>query len=141
MLLKLILPAVGRMFDQGTVAQWHVQEGDHVGFGDDLFDFEVHERIKVVRSLKADVITAENEEESGDPYARRAVDMRIRVTSSDVGVMRKILAGPGYARQTGEVVALLTLEEDDPMETESDAVAEAPALRVATNIIQEGGGE
>ncbi len=134
MLLKLVLPDLSRTIPGGVVQKWHVEEGDEVGFGDDLFDLHVGEVTKAVRPLGADQVSGAGASEV--VLARRETDFRVRVTSADAGYLRRILAPVGATLEPGGVAAVFALEADEVVPDDADAVAGAPEVRVAANILQ-----
>jgi len=122
MVIKLVIPQTNRQIKGGSITRWHKAEGDWVNFGDDLFDYSVDE-INMLRNIKEDRV--------------KKWALSMRVTSSDVGFLHKIHAEEGSYRDVGEVVAVLTIEDSQPVQADDRALAEAPLFRVVANVIDE----
>jgi pyruvate/2-oxoglutarate dehydrogenase complex dihydrolipoamide acyltransferase (E2) component len=143
------------MIQGGTIVKWHKAEGDWVNFGDDLFDVRVEEvqvtrTIKApdagrwleqlhqqVRKLKERPAAAGGPEGAAPPQSEAqtwdAVAL-LRVTSSDVGLLRKICAKEQEYQQVGDLLALLVTDEADPAEGGTDLAA-AGVFRVVANLV------
>ena len=133
MLLKLVMPYMDKRIQGGLIVRWYKSEGEWVRHGDDLFEMRVEE-IKtfirpdmpkqIIRSLKNPRTTVWN---------TRAYAL-LRITSSDMGMMRRIYVKEGMRREVGDLLAVLTTDEKEPFDEASQAVKEASLFRVVTNI-------
>jgi multidrug efflux pump subunit AcrA (membrane-fusion protein) len=151
MLLKLLLPQYNHMVTGGSIAQWHKAEGEWVTFGDVLFDLKV-ERIQITRLLPFDVprqiemlVNAQaaarhlSDEEVGiaAPVLQSDCQLavfRMRIASSDHGILRKIYAKEGEHREVGDVLAVLSTEEDEPIEGVDESVAKVSVFRAVASM-------
>ena len=152
MLLKLLLPHYNRMITRGSIAKWHKAEGERVGFGEDLFDlkveavqinrllpFDVPEQIELLVNAQAAVRQLSDEElmsaAPGPDADSSPWVFGMRITSSDRGILRKIYAREGDARQVGDLLAVLSTEENEPLPEADQAPREAGVFRVVANLI------
>ena len=108
MILRLLVPYVDRLITGGTIAHWHTAEGDLIDYGDDVFD------------LSAPV---------------RGVTL-VRVTASDSGYLRRLVAAGGTQKNEGELVAVVTTDPDEAID--EAALAEASTFRVVASILSPG---
>ena len=118
MLIRLEIPHIEPNILGGAIIRWHKQEGDWIGFGDDLFDLRIGEVNK----------------EGNQPY--RSVNALVRVTSSDFGYLRNIQVHNNVQLPTGQLVAVLSMEEDEPLVEDQNTIETAPTFRVVTNFIR-----
>ncbi len=132
MLLKLVMPYFDRSAEKGSVTRWHKSEGDWVQYGDSLLDM----RIETVRFLKRAgtprSILSENLRPE-ETYSSDGWSWLMRVTSSDVGVLRRIHAREGSSWEIGGLLAVLTTEESEPIDESGPAWVEASHFRVVVN--------
>ena len=129
MLLKLVMPPFDRAARRGTVARWHKTEGDPVGYGEDIVDIRVEEIAVTTRSGNARAViggAAREELETSDRW-----DWLLRVTSSDMGVLRKIDVAEGGEWQIGDSLALLSTAADEPVADDT----ESTHFRVVVNPV------
>jgi hypothetical protein len=156
---------VGRDFEAREIQtvqilKWHKAEGEHVGYGDDLCDLKVQElrvpkgywQVKHINYLVAGkpehmVELARREldgEQSSlpgldpnaaDPVTSSRCDFTMRMTSSDVGVVRSIYAHEGDRRKSGDVLALLSTDEAEPVDAFDPAAEQISSFRVVINQI------
>jgi pyruvate/2-oxoglutarate dehydrogenase complex dihydrolipoamide acyltransferase (E2) component len=153
--MRLLMPPYYRMIEGGTVVKWHKAEGDAVDYGDDLFDVRVEE-VRITRTIKAptagqwlDLLAKEMKrqkaapppEEGGPageerPFKTWEAVVYVRVTSSDVGHLRRVHAREGDLRQVGELVAELTTEPAEPLEGAGGSPARAGTFRVVANLLE-----
>ncbi len=155
MLFKLVIPYYNRQFHGGTIAKWHKAPGDWVEFGDDLLDLHVSE-ITVLRGspdLKKDIriLTgpmvaqrmlqdeSENLSTAQSPppemYMNVETEFAIRITASDMGKLRILLAPEGVSCRVGDTVAILSTEDDEPASDAPEVLNEASVFRVIPNPI------
>jgi hypothetical protein len=149
MLLKLVLPAHPRILRGGWIGKWHVTEDEWVNYGDDLFDLTVDEGLSMrpasaaglenyvrsliraqetVGSLTDEQVMAERDK-AEDYYAKGRVNWFLRVSSSDMGRLRRLSARCGERREVGDVLAVFTTEADEPIEQTGQAIAQAAVFR------------
>lgn len=142
MFLKLTMPSVDRLMKGGVVVKWHKAEGDQVDYGDDLVDVKIELAMSVldrgspeqgIRLLKdggsvrdADLAEFTNE---------RGLILIGRVTASDVGVLRRIEIKEGAYGEMGSLLAILSTEENEPMNSLDEDFEKASEFRVVTNLV------
>ncbi len=160
MMLKLAMAFVdvsGRSVLRASITTWHKKEGDWIDYGDDLFDLQVEEigvpevltRLKMeisrlYRSAEG-VANLASRQLNGEQVGRAASQesfvtrprkwaFAMRITASDSGLLRKICAQEGEARQAGDLLALVTTEPDDPIDEAEQASEHALQFRVTENF-------
>ena len=135
MLLKLVMPYFDRSAERGSVTRWHKSEGEWVRYGDTLLDV----RIETVRFLKRSGTPRSILSESPHPeetYSTSGWDWLMRVTSSDVAVLRRIHAPEGSSWEIGGLLAVLNTEENEPIDESGPARVEASQFRVVVNPVE-----
>jgi hypothetical protein len=65
--------------------------------------------------------------------AKVPVDAIVRISSSDMGTMRRLYVQEGERCQTGACLALLTTEEAESIEHADSALQQASVFRVVAN--------
>ena len=134
MLLKLVLPTFSGDITGGTIVRWHVQEGEAVAFGEDLFDLLVSERVMMRRRLAAHFVLRSS---SAKPsYFGQPAEMFFRVVSADAAVVREIKVRADQDLRVGGVAAVLSIDEGDATETGPEALEKMPEMRVTVNLIE-----
>jgi hypothetical protein len=144
MLMKLALPYFNRMFPGGYAHRWFKREGDWIDYGEDVLELRIEEA-RVTKTVGAFKPVAEWLQQSQQASAPRSAQagvfkswncvVLLRVTSSDVGYLRRIEAGADDYREVGGMLAWLTTEKDEPI---PEAGADAPhgsLFRVATSMV------
>lgn len=139
MLLRLVIPRFDRSVQRGSVAKWHKAEGEWVSYGDDLLDLKVEE-IKIMKRSSAAAAVLHDQHLPQDTYSSGQLDWLVRVTSSDVGVLRRIDAAEGSRWEIGDRLAVLTTDADEPIDRSARAGAEVSNFRVVVNDVQNEGG-
>jgi hypothetical protein len=152
MLLKLLLPPYNRMVTGGSVVKWHKAEGERVAFGEDLFDLKVEavqinpllpvdvpEQIELLVNAQVAVRQLSDEElmsaAPGPDADSSPWVFGMRITSSDRGILRKIYAGQGDLRQIGDLLAVLSTEENEALPGADQPLSRAGVFRVIANLI------
>ncbi|MEM7330653.1 MAG: hypothetical protein AAF490_01085 [Chloroflexota bacterium] len=128
MILNLEMPYYDRMVEQGTIITWHKQEGEFVNFGDDLFDVRIDEITKLKRVKQGQAHTTDMVKGK-----KKGIEFTLRITSSDMGYLRKIDAAIGDVREVGQLVAIMTTTADETMTEINES---APAFRVVSNVTE-----
>jgi multidrug efflux pump subunit AcrA (membrane-fusion protein) len=159
MLLKLLMPPYFRVIEGGTIVKWHKSEGEFVEFGDDLFDVRV-ERVRITKTIKEATagewlqrLSTEMKKHNagaalqGAPQAPlveagQACDelefktwdavAYLRISSSDMGYLRRIHVLENDYRHVGDLMAELSTAADEPLD---DATANVATFRVVPNLI------
>jgi len=117
------------------IVQWYKSEGEWVGYGDDLFEMRVEEIKTFMRPNRPKEIIRSLNNPSTTVWNARAYAL-LRITSSDIGILRRIYVKEGMRREVGDLLAVLTTDEKEPFEEASQAMAEASRFRVVTNVSQ-----
>jgi hypothetical protein len=138
--MKLLLPEVGRGMEEITIVKWHKSEGQFVAEGEDLLDIKlalktiikppsgVREVIEMLTDPEypskavADRNRAVGHAVAASPFYTqiRPGDKRVAgrvgiLRSLDRGVLRKILVPEGQSCSVKAVLAVLTTENDEPL--------------------------
>jgi pyruvate/2-oxoglutarate dehydrogenase complex dihydrolipoamide acyltransferase (E2) component len=121
--LRLEMPFVAKQVRSCSLAAWHVREGDHFGFGTDL----------------CDVLITEVEGQKGTIGPQHPVPARyrVRIRSSEAGVLASILIAEGGDVSVGDLLAMVSTDPAEP--TDRLPPVGAPALRVVADPIRPGG--
>ena len=152
MLTKLVMPFFSRMVQGGTIVEWMKNEGDAVTYGEDLCLVKVEE-VRVTKASKGIALSDEirmlvdstprdptelnmDEVDTATYNTKRIAGFTMRITSSDVGVIRRIYAREGVHRTVGEILAVLTPGAEDPLGESISVVISASEFRAVTNLIE-----
>jgi pyruvate/2-oxoglutarate dehydrogenase complex dihydrolipoamide acyltransferase (E2) component len=117
--------------EEGTVVAWHKREGDKISYGDELCELVVEEVTRLQRRLSARL-------GAGRRSARvkyrtlEGVTVRFRILSSEVGVLRQIIAVPGTAVTMGDLLGVVDSTEDAPV---SGSSGPASTARVVVDLV------
>lgn len=143
MVLKFVIPYIDRMVQGGTIVKWYKTEGDKINYGDDLLDIEVKnnlwsgkplsERIKTITGTKHVEI---NDVVLMNDNSQQVTVFHIRITSSDMGILRKIYVKKGEYRDVGSTLAHLTTDENESLDEAENVLNQASTFRVIANTIQ-----
>jgi hypothetical protein len=144
MLMKLELPYFNRMFPGGYAHRWFKREGDWIDYGEEVLELRVEEArvTKTVGGHKpvADWLKHAEQAAAGAPpggfNSWRCVVL-LRVTSSDVGYLRRVEAGPDDYREVGALLAWLTGDKDEPIPEPGAEAPGASLFRVATSMVEQ----
>ena len=137
MTARLEMPFVDRSVQRGVLAQWYKAEGDPVAYGDDICEVVVDEILVLKKTKDARALAAE-------PTAKRAavgegqrlqnrkhMTYRLRLTSSDSGILRRIVVREQERLEIGDLLAVLTTTADEPVDD-----GKAFSFRVIHNRIE-----
>lgn len=142
MLFKLVTPRIDRSMIGGVVEKWHKNVGDPISYGDDLLDIRVELMMDSPQGSleqKIGLITdAEklSDKDSARPMGERTIVLVARVTSSDVGVLRRIEAPEGSYREIGSLLAILSSDESEPVGGPGRDLAGASEFRMVVNVVE-----
>ena len=132
MLLRLVLPYIDKRIQGGTIIKWHKNEGEWVRHGDDLFEIQV-EKIRVLsRPTLPEQIIQRLDHRGTTP---RRANAFLCITSSDMGIIRRIYAKEGTQCEVGDSLVLLSTDEKELFDETSQAVQEAGLFRVVVNFL------
>ncbi len=136
MILKLEMPMIDQSLRGGRVVSWFKQEGEPIGFGDEICRVAVDEFAVLRRTARATLLSGRRRKKlKSDLEVRQGkVYLEVDVTSSDSGVLRKQIAREGEPLQSGDLLAVVTTEDHGELEEPEQQWREAPAFRVVVNV-------
>jgi pyruvate/2-oxoglutarate dehydrogenase complex dihydrolipoamide acyltransferase (E2) component len=120
MKLRLEMPFVAKQIRSGSVACWHLGEGDQFGFGTDLCDLVI-DHVDTIRRAHPERIVP------------KRVSHSVRIRASESGILRSILATEGRAVSVGELLGVVSTDPAEPVD--GPPPVDAPALRVVADPI------
>lgn len=138
MLLRLEMPYVDRMVEDGIVERWHKQEGDPVRHGDDLLDLKIDRIRRQKRDIDPQRLSRwrfrRSSSEEPEAVSFRELVYFLRVRAVDQGVLRRISAREGTRLEIGEPMALLTTASDESLEDADPSTTSV--FRVVTEVLE-----
>jgi pyruvate/2-oxoglutarate dehydrogenase complex dihydrolipoamide acyltransferase (E2) component len=137
-ILTLQVPFIDRSVNSGRIAKWHKAEGDWVDYGDDLFDFQIEEIAWLNRIVEARNLLSGFRDRGAAPNRSTrpwTVKFAVRVVALDTGFLRKAEVAEGQDVQVGDIIALLTTNEHEPLGGDGPATGSGTAFRVAHSVI------
>jgi pyruvate/2-oxoglutarate dehydrogenase complex dihydrolipoamide acyltransferase (E2) component len=117
------MPFVAKQVRSCSMAAWHVGEGDHFDFGTDLCDVLITE--------------VEGKKDTIGPHYPVPARYRVRIRSSEAGILGSILIAEGRDVSVGDLLAVVSTDQAEP--TDRLPPVGAPALRVIADPIRPGG--
>lgn len=136
MLLNLEMPFVNPIIESGVVDKWHIAPGDTVSFGDPICDIRIEEALGIKRKIMAYQMLP-GRKKSDETKMTKPVNALVNVKASDGGILRRIDIAVGDAVTVGDVMGLLSTEEDESLES-NETIA---AFRAVANIAESSDGE
>ncbi len=134
MITKLAVPVVDPSMQGGKVLRWHKHEGDTIGFGDEICELAVDEFAVLRRTARATLLARGRRGKlRNDLEQREGVYFEVVVTSSDQGVLRKILAREGDRIAIGDLLAVVSSADHGDVTGSAAEWSNAPAMRVVVN--------
>ena len=128
------MPYIDKRIQAGTIVKWHKNEGEWVRHGDDLFEMQVEEiRVLSRPTLPEQII--QRLDRRGTTPRRIKTNALLCITSSDMGIIRRIHAKEGAQCEVGDSLALLSTDEKELFDETSQAVQEAGLFRVVVNFL------
>lgn len=139
MLLKFVLPFFDRAAQCGSIAKWYKKEGDWINYGDDILDIQIEEAKLFIERVDPGSIlsTGGHGGNEGATVSSSRIDWRMRVTSSDMGVLRRITTGAGSHWEIGDTLAFMTTEEEESADPTESELESASNFRIVVNSIQD----
>ena len=134
MRFKLVMPYIDRTAKRGSITKWHKAQGDRVGYGDDLLDMKIEEIEVLRRSTTPKSILANINPK--DTYSCDRWEWFVRLTSSDMGVLRRIAVREGTLLEAGDLLAVLTTDDSESLEGTDEEWADASDFRVVVDTIE-----
>ncbi len=160
MLLQMVMQfgeELGGTIHSASIVKWHKSEGERIHYGDVVFDLKVEEIIvssslwgwedialpSAVAGMAAQQLQVSGngagQDESAEGQRPIQSVFLLRAISSDSGILRKVCAGEGQRRKAGDLLAVLSTEEQEPLEDPSATVPQAGRFRVVANAFHEEG--
>jgi pyruvate/2-oxoglutarate dehydrogenase complex dihydrolipoamide acyltransferase (E2) component len=134
MITKLAVPVVDPSMQGGKVLRWHKREGDAIAFGDALCELAVDEFAVLRRTARATLLARGRRGKlKNDLEQREGVYFEVVLTSSDHGVLRKILAKEGDRIALGDLLAVVTTADHGELNGSAADWGAAPDMRVVVN--------
>ena len=134
MIVKLTVPVVDPSMQGGKVLRWHKREGDTIGFGDEICDIAVDEFAVLRRTARATLLARGRRGKlKSDLEQREGVYFEVALTSSDTGVLRKIVVEAGGRIVIGDLLGVVTTADHGELINSSEAWMAASAMRVVVN--------
>jgi len=130
------MPLIDPSLRGGRVVSWSKSVGDGITFGDEICIVELDEFAALRRTARATRLAGRRRGKLKSNLETRTgkVLLQVAITSSDSGVLRKIIKGQGDEIAIGDTMAIVTAQENDDLGGETDW-AKAPALRVVANTV------
>ena len=137
MLLKFVLPFFDRAAECGSIAQWHKNEGDWINYGDDIVDIQIEKAKVFIERVDPGSILGPGGQgaNEGGTVSSDTFDWRMRVTSSDMGVLRRITSANGSHWEIGDTLAIITTDEEESADASESEIEAASNFRVVVNAI------
>lgn len=142
MLFKLVMPSLDRLMAGGVVSKWHKAEGEHVDYGDDLVDVNFELKMSGIAGSVEETIRFVKDDRTfrdkvrGNVMVDRAMLLVARITSSDMGVLRRIEAREGSYGAVGSLLAVLATEDDASSDRRDEDLQGAVEFRVVANLVE-----
>ena len=136
MSVTLEMPLIDPSLRGGRVVSWTKQVGDPISFGDEICTVALDEFVAIRRTARATLLAGRKRKKLKSDLEVRAgkVFLEVALTSSDEGVLRKIIKQEGDQITIGDTLAIVTSQAEEDLGQESRWV-EAPVLRVVANPI------
>jgi len=133
---KLDMPLMDPSLRGGRIVSWSKSVGDEITFGDELCVVVLDDFATLRRTATATLLAGRRRGKlKNDQETREGkVLLQVAITSSDSGVLPKIIKDQGDDVAMGDTMAIVTAQESDDLGGESDW-AQAPALRVVANTV------
>jgi pyruvate/2-oxoglutarate dehydrogenase complex dihydrolipoamide acyltransferase (E2) component len=136
-ILRMTVPTGDAAFRAGFIAKWFKNEGDPIGFGEDLCDVAIDEFVAMQRTKRATVLGSISKARRRKMIDR--IDLRegrgqvtIRLVSGESGMrLGKVLVAEGERIEIGTLIAVLTSGDDAGLAGDVERAAEA---RIAVNM-------
>jgi pyruvate/2-oxoglutarate dehydrogenase complex dihydrolipoamide acyltransferase (E2) component len=136
MICKLDMPLIDPSLRGGRVVRWSKNVGDSISFGDEICIVALDEFAALRRTARATLLAGRKRKKLKSDLEVRSgkVFLEVALTSSDQGVLRRIIKEQGDQIVIGDTLAIVTSEVEEDLGQEL-AWAEAPVLRVVANPV------
>ena len=138
MICKLEMPLIDPSLRGGHVVRWTKQVGDPIGFGDEICIVALDEFAALRRTARATLLSGRKRKNLKSDLEVRSgkVFLEVALTSSDHGVLRRIIKEQGDQITIGDTLAIVTSEVEEDLGQEL-AWDDAPVLRVVANPLDD----
>lgn len=136
MISKLEMPKIDQSLRGGRVVAWYKQEGDAIGFGDQICKLAIDEFAVLRRTARATLLSGRRRKKlKSDLEVREGkVYLEVELTSSDEGVLRRCIAGAGEPVSTGDLLAVVASPDHGDLSEGEAEWSAAPEFRVVVNV-------
>ncbi|AFY35395.1 lipoyl domain-containing protein [Calothrix sp. PCC 7507] len=136
MLLKIVVPQINRTIQGGFIRRWHKNEGELIDYGEDIVNIFIDKNQFIMPLLPPiSILSNLSEPDSTVNEIREFPYGVMRIISMDRGFLRSILVKESEYRSIGEVLALITTNENEPIvEIEKDST-KISTFRVTTDRV------
>jgi pyruvate/2-oxoglutarate dehydrogenase complex dihydrolipoamide acyltransferase (E2) component len=138
MLMKLEMPLIDPSLRGGSVLKWLKREGEAFAFGEEICVVVVDEFAALRRTARATLLSGRKRRSlKSDLEIRQGkVYLRVALTSSDSGFIRKIVADDGDPIAVGDLLAVVSTTDNGVLDGTVDDWKAAPTMRVVANMLQ-----
>lgn len=136
MLMKLEMPLIDPSLRGGSVLKWLKREGEPFQFGEEICLVAVDEFAALRRTARATLLSGRKRRalKSDLEIRQGKVYLRVALTSSDSGFMRKIIADDGDPIAVGDLLAVVSTTDSGVLDGTVDDWKSVPTMRVAANM-------
>jgi len=136
MICRIEMPLINPSLRGGRVVRWNKQVGEAISFGDEICIVALDEFAAIRRTARATLLAGRKRKKLKSDLEVRSgkVFIEVALTSSDEGVLRRIIKQQGDEITIGETLAIVTSQINEEFGKES-GWAEAPLLRVVANPV------
>ncbi|MEN8238283.1 MAG: hypothetical protein ABFR53_03665 [Actinomycetota bacterium] len=136
MILKLEMPLIDPSLLGGRLVRWSKSVGDPINFGDEVCVVALDEFVAVRRTARATLLAGRRRKRLKSDLEVRSgkVFIEVALTSSDRGVLGKIIKAEGDDVGIGDVLAIVSSQGDEDLGSEVDWSG-VPGLRVVANPV------
>lgn len=138
MILKVEMPTHDQSLRGGRVLRWHKAEGDQIGFGEDICDVAIDEFAVLRRTGRATLLSGRRRKKLKDDLEVREgkVYLEMTITSSDQGVLARVVAGEGDSISLGDTLGLVSTN-GEAVEGPTEQWSDATPMRVVVNVLDD----
>lgn len=134
MILRLEIPITNPSLTGGIIKEWHKEEGDPIGFGEDVCTISFDEFAVLRRTARATLLAGRKHKNLKSHLESRdgKVLLHMVVSSAEPGTLEKTLLAPGDRFAVGDTLAVVSTA---PIEGEltPGVWSDSPAMRVVAN--------
>jgi pyruvate/2-oxoglutarate dehydrogenase complex dihydrolipoamide acyltransferase (E2) component len=132
------MPLIDPSLRGGSVLKWLKREGEAFAFGEEICVVVVDEFAALRRTARATLLSGRKRRSlKSDLEIRQGkVYLRVALTSSDSGFIRKIVADDGDPIAVGDLLAVVSTTDNGVLDGTVDDWKAAPTMRVVANMLQ-----